>query len=247
MNQLPYNAEWMRAAQKRSPLTIVFVHHFGGSKRTVLRHVKMVNELGYDAIRFDLILQDQTSLKNLFPITADLKVGMRHFWAQQVEAILNAIEGPKVLFTFSMPSTAAIEAIGQRNAQDVRGWICDGGPFSQLLRCTWNLFQHEYKVKSQILRGVLTVAATAVWGLHYERDLKASLAQIPARFPVLSIRGGKDPLVPEMAIEEFFDLQDHLSVQVYVIPEAHHLDGIKVAPAEYRDRIATFLKTLRTT
>ena len=45
---LPFEGEWGRARERKFRETIVFVHHFGGSKRTVLRHVKMANDLGFD-------------------------------------------------------------------------------------------------------------------------------------------------------------------------------------------------------
>lgn len=239
--KLPFDAELMPAKNRRFEETVVFVHHFGGSRRTVLRHMRLVNDLGFNGIRFDLIFSKVRPQKQL-PITGDLRFGVRHVWANQIESILNATPGKKLLYSFSLPSSSALQAIAKRGARDISGLICDGGPFLQLPRCIWNLYEQEYKVESQIMRAGFTGASMLFWGFGFKEQMRQTLAEIPKDFPILSIRGWADTLVPSSAIEDFFSMQDHLDLEVLALPEAQHLKGLRDFPAEYAPRVETFLK-----
>jgi pimeloyl-ACP methyl ester carboxylesterase len=237
---LPFEGELHRSEKRRHAETVVFIHHYGGSKKTVLRHVRVVNDLGFDAVAFNLFHFEIGKAPKL-PITADLKFGTRYLWAQQIEAILNSVPGKKIVYSFSMPSISAVDAISRRQGGDVAALICDGGPFLDLPACTWNLYTHEYVVKSRILRGVFTAAGLAMFGLGVKADLPGQFRKIPAGFPVLSIQGAHDPLVPRSAIEEFFSYGKHLELEEYIIPDGVHLDGLKRAPEEYVAMVRSFL------
>lgn len=241
--RLPFDAELVRAKNRRFDETVVFVHHFGGSRRTVLRHVRMVNDLGYDAIRFDLIFHKNKPNEQL-PITGDLHWGVRYVWANQLESILNAIPGRKIIYAFSMPAASAIQAIARRKNADVVGLVCDGGPFMQLVRCMWNLYEQGYQIQSKVARAGFTGAAFLLWGLRFKKEMKSALANLPKGFPVLSIRGGKDTLVPESAVDDFFKLQRHLDLETLSLPEAGHLSGLRDFPGEYIPRVEAFLQRI---
>jgi pimeloyl-ACP methyl ester carboxylesterase len=243
--KLPFDAELMQAKHRKFEETVVLVHNFGGSRRTVLRHARLLNDLGFDCVRFDLIFH-QAKPQQKLPITADLRFGVRHVWANQIESLLNAISGRKILYTFSMPSGAAFEAVAKRQARDVAGIIADGGPFLQLHKCVWNLYQHEYNVKSRVLRAGFTAASLVLWGLSYTKQMKEALEEIPRNFPVLSIRGWNDPLVPVTAIDEFFALQSHLDLETFPIPEGTHLDGLRNFSNDYVPRVEKFLVRIST-
>ncbi|HVK61238.1 MAG TPA: alpha/beta hydrolase, partial [Bdellovibrionales bacterium] len=176
------------------------------------------------------------------PITGDLKFGARHIWAGQIEAILNAIPGKKILYTFSMPSTAAFEAIANRKAEDISAWVCDGGPFGQILRCTWNLLTHEQKIESKILRAASTGLSYFFFGLGLEKQVQQWSRSLPKDFPIFSIRGEKDPLVPPSAIEDMFAEADQVDLKVLTLPDGGHLDGLKNFPDLYKPAVERFLK-----
>lgn len=239
---LPFDGEWGRAPERKFKETIVFVHHFGGSTQNVLRHAKMAMELGYDTVRFPLVYNTILPAQKL-PITADLKFGARHVWAGQVEAMLNAIPGKKIVYSFSMPSNGALEAIAKRRAKDVAAWVCDGGPFLQIFKCSWNLFEHEFKVRSRLLRGLYTSFSYFIFGHGIDEETPKLLAMFPDGFPVLSIRGAKDPLVPEDAIDDVFRSATRLEVQELSVPDGEHLDGLKNHADAYRPVVERFLKT----
>ena len=264
---LPFDADFMPAANKRFQETIVFVHHFGGNKKSLAHHVEMVNALGYDAVRFDLMFSQINPAKHL-PITANLKFGIRHVWSEQIEAILNSIPGRKILFSFSMPSNSVMMALAHRRAKDVSGWICDGGPFLQLSKCVWNLYEHHYAIQSKVVRGALTGASLVFLGTGFEKEAAGLMRTLPRGFRILSFRGLQDPLVPAEAIDEALlgksttphtgasklvpsdksnfknDSAHPLMIETHSFEEGGHLDGLKSFPAAYRDHCESFLKEI---
>ncbi|RYZ63870.1 MAG: hypothetical protein EOP05_22895 [Proteobacteria bacterium] len=234
-----------KAPQKRFQETIVFVHHFGGGMRTTLRHLRLVNNLGFDAVRFELAF-NSFEARNLLPISADLKIGARHIWMEQIESVLNAIPGKKILYSFSMPSLGALGAIANRHANDITGWVTDGGPFLQLMRASNNLFEHEYHVKNPLLRLAYTGGSYMMFGWGTEVSVPRWLEELPKGFPVLSIRGGKDPLVPVSAINAVFNQTDCLGLEKLFIPDGAHLDGLKKFASVYEPAVKGFLTKIGT-
>ena len=239
---LPHDGELHRAGNRISDMTIVFIHHYGGSKRTLLRHVRLVNTLGYDAVVFSMWMPPKGPFR--LPLTNEKKFGVRHVWAEQIGRVLDAVPGRKVVFSLSMPTNSAVEAIAKRRAEDVDALICDGGPFLQLITCTSNLYKEVYGITSPILRAMVGTFALGVYGPGLERELPNTFARLPENFPVLSIRGEDDPLVPVEAIDEFFSHQAHLVIARLQIAGGGHLDGIKKSPDRYLSAVRDFLASL---
>ena len=237
---LPFEGELFRAREKKFNETIVFVHHFGGNKRSLLRHIKLVNEFGFDAVAFSLLFAHKMPFRML-PISADLKFGIRYIWTEQVESILNSLPGRKIIYSFSMPSNSAVEAISRRQAEDINALVCDGGPFLELIRCTWNLYEVEYGIDNIWLRGLYTGLSLFAIGLGLPLALSGIFAKFPRGFPILSIRGGHDPLVPMSAIDEFFSHAQGCEIEKVVFEEAGHLDSIKKQAKDYAQTVRTFL------
>ena len=239
---IPHDGELHRAGNRVSDRTIVFVHHYGGSKRTVLRHVRLVNSIGYDAVVFSMWMPPRGPFR--LPLTNDKKFGVRHVWAEQITHVLDAIPGSKVVYSLSMPTNSAVEAIAKRRAEDIDALICDGGPFLQLVACTSNLYEHVYGISNPILRTLVGTFALGVYDAGIERELPNTFARIRENFPVLSIRGEDDPLVPVSAIDDFFSHQAHLVLARLQIAGGGHLDGIKKRPDEYLSAVRDFLAAL---
>lgn len=239
----------MRARERRFPEVVVLVHHFGGDKRSTLRHGRMMNDLGYDCVRFSLKRHLGAGRSNpgfaALPVASDLRWGIRGVWAAQISSVLDSIEQTKIVYSLSMPTACAIEAIARRGARDVSALICDGGPFLELRRCVRNLYEIEYKVRPRVALEIATFASLLFWGPGFKRDLTARLDEIPPGFRVLSIRGLRDPLVPESAIDAVWALKRHLSVQTLRLPEGAHLDGLKRFPTEYIEAVKSFLSLER--
>lgn len=239
-NPLPYDGEWNFAKNKKHDEVVVFVHHFGGSKRTLLRHMRLMNDLGYDCVRFNLKYNKVENPTDL-SLLGDFRLGLRRVWKDQIQDILNLIPQKKILFAFSMPCVAAIAAISERRAYDIQSLICDSGPFLNIVSSTWKLYQQLYQVQNKVRLASLTALSFMMWGADFKSEVQKYFLNIPAGFSILSIRGAKDPLVPPEAIRKLFALQTHLNLKVLNLPQAHHLDGLKTSGSVYTKEIQDFL------
>ena len=154
-SQLPFDGEFYLTRKKKFKELIFFVHFYEGSKRQLLRHIKMVNDFGFDAFAFHLKGDHKEILKHL-PISSRGKFGVKHIYADQIEKLLNEIPGQKIIFSFSNPTAAAIEAMARRHCSDITALICDSGPTARFIPSAYNLFSHDYNVKSTLLKVALT-------------------------------------------------------------------------------------------
>lgn len=220
-----------------SPI-IVFVHFYGGVQRILKRHIYLVNDLGYDAFAFNM------------PEFAGLKLslfyrgrfGLKHLYARMLAYYLDQIPGQKIIFAFSNPSAAAIEVIYDRNREnkyDVAGLICDSGPSQAFMRSAWNL---AIRLKGQYsLMGLFAF----FWSYRLHREIRYQLRRFPSQFPVLSIRGGADHVIPPWHIEKVFHHMDsYLKVRSVTFAEAGHLDALKKFPELYKSSVTEWLKTI---
>jgi pimeloyl-ACP methyl ester carboxylesterase len=230
------------ASDKKSDLLIVLVHFFGGSQTHLLRHVKFLNQMGYDCISFDL-----SNHKTQIPFSkVNKRFGIVHAWGDEVRQILELTKSePVVIFSFSNPSASALEALTTPNLfLNVKGLICDGGPFAQLLKCSWNLSREEFKIKNRLIRTFATAGMFALWSPLHTHFLKESITKLPLGFPILSIRAWKDKLVPVSAIDEVFSGHSNIELHVLDLPTAEHLTGLRDAPDIYQRRVSEFLSRL---
>jgi len=238
---LPYSGFLQPSPKRRFEEVIVFVHHFGGHPKQLSKHILFVNELGFDAVAFQLRLATLTQIFRP-ALTRNHKWGVGKVWEEQITDILSAIDRPKILMTFSSPSGAALKAISERPAGDVVAAVCEGGPFSQAGRGYWNYLTYELKVKNPILRaGLVTVAYALLGGCSLLGYPQKRLQKLPKGFPLLSVRAWEDRLVSNHSIEEFLKGLEHLAVEVLSLPEVGHLQGLSRAPKEYKSRVKSFL------
>lgn len=230
---------------KRFKDLIVFVHFFGGTKLHMRRHVDLVNELGFDALTFNLSFDKNIWLKKI-PLSRNKRFGLRHIWGDEIEDVFNSQSEQKIVFAFSNPAACAIDAIARRKARDIKGLITDSGPFAQMVRCSWNLLTHEYTVKNPFLRVPATGVLSAMWGLDHTHRLHEDISSLPEKFPILSIRGWEDPLVPPAAIDDAYKNVQHLHFETLALAKAQHLNGLKDFSDEYKPRVQRFLERFGT-
>jgi hypothetical protein len=244
--ELPFDGEFFFSRTKRFEELIFFVHFYEGSKRQILRHIKMVNELGFDAFAFNL-KGDLNELKKFnLPVSPTGKFGLKHAYADQIEKLLNEIDGKKIMYTFSNPSAAAMEAMARRQCSDTVAMICDSGPTARFMPSAFQLFEQEYKVESRIARLALTPVLSLLWSPHLHKDIQDDLATFPKGFRVLSIRGWKDKLIPPAHIDEVFDGHKQLHWQKLGLPEAEHLTGLRDYKDDYVPAVKKFLTSVAT-
>lgn len=244
-SQLPFEGEFFLSRKKKFEELIFFVHFYDGSKRQLLRHIKMVNDLGFDAFAFQLQGTHKDLLKHI-PLNTGLKFGMKHAYADQIEKLLNEIPGKKIIFSFSNPSAAAIEAMARRQCSDTVALICDSGPTARFLPSAYKLFGEEYKVQSFALKAALAPLLSLGWSPHLHRDMSAQLASFPEGFKILSIRGWRDKLIPPSHIDEVFEPHTNLDWTKLSLPESDHLTGLRDFPSEYIPGVEKFLNSIAT-
>lgn len=241
---LSFGAEFHPAPQKRFQETILFIPFYGGKKPQIRRHVEMVNEFGFDAVDVEM----DTSVLN-FPnriMSPQKGLGYKHVWADQVEQLLNEIPGRKIVFAFSNPSSGAIEAIGRRRAVDITALICDGGPTAHYWDSLVKYYTTETPLPVLPARWAVATLLTPLWALNARGTLAQDLAKFPEHFPVLSIRGWKDHLIPPKHIDEVFEPHAQLSWRKLSLPEAGHLNGLRDFAEEYMPPVREFLNGVAT-
>jgi len=240
----PDEGELFKAGQKNSDQLIFFVHFFQGHKKALRRHVELVNALGYDAYVFNL--RDSLKENQYLPYSyVSKKFGMKHALADQIEEHLNLLllYPNKIVFAFSNVAGAAIEALARREQKDVTALICDSGPGSAFMYSSFQLLEHQMKVKSLALKTLFTPAVMLSWSPSLHKDIPEDLRKLPENFPVLSIRGWKDPMISPAHIDKIFEAAPNIYWRKLGLPEAGHLNGLKDYPAEYRAGLEDFLQT----
>jgi pimeloyl-ACP methyl ester carboxylesterase len=238
----PHGGYFVSPAETKYAETVVFVHQWGGRRSQLRPHMNFVAELGFRSFTFNQSFHSVDRVRLEPGLLPEAIKGLRHVWAHEIQEVLDQIEGRKILYSFSLPSGAALVALGRRKARDVTAWICDGGPFLHLHRCYWNYFTHQTPLKNPLLKEAAVLGSHFLFGAwNFKKDLRQAFAALPPEFPVLSIRGWQDPLVPVSAIEEVFELAKH-KPEVLSLPEGHHIDGLKNCPEEYKSRVGRFLR-----
>ncbi len=221
-----------------SAITVVLIHNMWGNHRILQRHVQLFQNLGYSCATFNLYKASSIKDPHPFGFFDNFKF-MHQLWVEQIEDVLNSIGGKKIVFAMSGPAVAAIIAGAKRT--DITHLICDSGPFKEVWQCTYRLLTQIWHIPTAPLRAIFTTVSVFLWGpTAYRRSQKALLAWNQS-IPIFSIRGVRDPLVFPQNIEGIFKDHKNLNVTVWTIADAHHLDGLKVFPEIYQEKISSFL------
>lgn len=230
----PDQGELYRASEKKSEALIFFVHFYNGHKKALLRHIRFVNQLGYDAYAFNL--KDEMKEHFMLPYSPiSHKFGMKHALADQIEQHLDLVGEykEKIMFAFSNISGCAIEAMARRPDIYFRSMICDSGPTLQFLDSAIKLYKQT--------KQNLPIFAIA-WSREMHKDIPVDLRKFREGFPVLSIRGWKDKLITPKGVDQVFENCPNLVWQKLSLPEAEHLTGLRDFPQEYKPVVEEFLK-----
>jgi pimeloyl-ACP methyl ester carboxylesterase len=215
---------------------IVFVHFYGGHQRILKRHIDLVNKLGFDAFAFNMPEFAGLKLSLLYKG----RFGLKHLYARMLNYYLDQIQPEKVIFAFSNPSAAAIECITDRTREgknDVLGLICDSGPSYAFIRSAWNL-----SLNTPRSFGLLALFS-CMWSLRLHHEIRNQLRHFPLKFPILSIRGGQDSVIPVWHIDSAFrGLDEYINLEVATFSEAGHLDALKKFPEKYQSLLELWLQ-----
>ncbi|HND84303.1 MAG TPA: alpha/beta hydrolase [Pseudobdellovibrionaceae bacterium] len=242
-----FDGKIFRSDDKKFAETIVLVHFYEGDMLKLARHREWLNFLGFDVYGFNMrggvIRTPDISRLHMpgLPISQDHKFGYKHLYADQVESALNQVPGQKIIYAFSNISGAAIEAINRRNCADVKALICDSGPSLKLIDSVANLVKKDWNPLWGVVLNLAAPLLSLAWSSDFHRDIRTNLSRFPQGFPVLSIEGGQDAVIPPDHIELVFKGLKNLRWSQLVLPEAGHLDGLKRFPNEYKRGVEKFL------
>lgn len=259
----PYEGRLFKAKNKKYAETVLFVPFFGSEQRELFRHIKFITDLGYDAVVFSLqktpaildfsqgVLTPLKKWKELsetlrLPVSSQMKFGLKHVYADQIENMLNLIPGKKIVFAFSNPGAAAIEALARRHCTDVTGVVFDSGPSGKFVDSFLNLCKFDWKIHSLPLRMVMAPLLSFAWSPHLHKDVQEHLNKFPKGFKILSVRGWKDRLIPPDHIDAIFDPHPELDWRKLSLPETDHLVGLRDFREEYAPVVEKFLQEIST-
>ncbi len=243
--KFPDQGELFRAKKKKHKALIFFVHFYHGDKKALLRHIRFVNQLGYDAYGFNL--RDQMKDHYMVPYsTISKKFGMKHALADQIEEHLDLLSNyeSKIMFAFSNVAACAIEAMARRPDIYFDGLICDSGPALTFLKSAFKLLTFAEPIPFLPFRLIATPLFSVAWSKDFHADVPLDLQKFRSGFPVLSIRGWKDKLMAPTDIDKIFEPCKNLVWQKLSLPEAEHLTGLRDFPDEYKPAVEDFLNQI---
>lgn len=240
--QFPYNGQLHKSLNKKYDEIVIFILFYEGEQISLKKHISLMNELGFDAFSFDLRSRFDWLQK---PISRDGQIGLKHCYADQITDVLNLFPNFKIVYSFSNPSASAIEAMAFRQCSDIKALICDSGPSGKLIESIFSLFQ-LYKNDSLLVSLTKTLLSPVAWSLKFHADVHKHLNQFPTQFPILSIRGWKDELIPPSHIDAIFEKHPQLNWKKLSLPRAGHLNGLKDFPVEYKKGVEHFINSIKT-
>ncbi len=238
---LPFNST-IHPTSSAHRETVLFVPFFGGPQKSLKKHVNLVNNLGFNAVTFDL--KDRWSQLPSNLISSKGKWGIKNVWTDQIEQLLNKIPGQKIIYSFSNPSWSALHAIALRGGYDISGIICDSGPSGELDKSMFNYFQFERPLPTWPLKYLAAQASAFLWSPRFKESILSDMKLLPPGLRVLSIRGWKDPLITPEMIDRVFEPYPQIAWEKLSIPEAKHLNGLRDHEDIYRPRVESFLNEI---
>lgn len=241
----PDEGELFKAVVKKHDALIFFVHFYQGHKKALLRHIRFMNQLGYDAYAFNI--KDKLSDHYGLPYShVSKKFGLKHAIADQIEEHINLLPEykHKIAFAFSNVSACCMEAMARRpDMTEFIGLICDSGPSLNFKDSAYNLYKYSIPI-AYPLRLLAAPILAYGWSADLHKDVPGDLMMLPQGFPVLSIRGWKDPLIKPADIDLIFEPCKNLVWQKLSLPEVGHLTGLRDFPQEYKPAVEKFLNSI---
>ena len=236
----PFQGTYYRCENKRFVETIVFIPFYGGNQKKLFRHIRFVNDLGFDAFGFDLCFPKR-NLRNLF-----FKKNLFSLWKEQIQSILGHLQEDKILFSFSNPILPTLLAFQEKDR--VRAWVCDSGPSGRFFESCLNYLTYHEPVQ-----GPLKSLRRFFWaGVFYffcigtkppQKVWKKHLKSLNQTLPILAIKGQKDLLIPPHHIDaHFHPLRLYIRLHELVLNKSSHLNGLKTESKLYQDKVGIFLR-----
>ena len=204
------------------------------------RHIQFVNELGFSAYAFNLFPQPFT---NSFDLLSSPKVyfsNLSQRWSRQISNTLCLIPGRKIIFSFSFSCNTAVQIAPRLN--NLQAVIFDGGPFDHIFKNSWLYLSHREVIKNPFVRAMAVLPWNVFFGFFFLKfKITRALKNWPPHLPVLSFQAEEDKLAPPSSIDSVLKPFSRLNVTPVRIPQAGHLQGLKLQPELYKTALKNFL------
>lgn len=230
------NFNYYPAPEKKYQERVLLVHFFGGNQKLLLRHIRVLNQIGLDVYAFDFSYRKNIVYKQ-FPKLKNKEYQIQKIWMQELKDVLDYVPGPVVFFSFSGPASCSVHWAA-KHPEKVIGLVSDSGPFTHLFKCNFNLAKVEFGLKSKWQRLLFSVFITPLWNTAHTKELLENLANIKEATPYLSIQPVLDEVVPIDYQEDVFARSPHkLKLEVLRLEKSGHLTGLKLQPQKYKQRL----------
>ena len=241
----PYEGEWIHPSQKKHKEVMILTHWYGGHKKQLKRHVKLINDLGFSAFVFNLFPQPFVDSFQLMKKPSLYLASLNTRWKKQLQKILSYIQEDSVVFSFSYSCNVMAELACQYS--HIQGLIFDGGPFTSPLTNSWRYLSYQEVISNPFLRGMCMIPWNVFARLFFLKNkIKKSLSQLPSQFPILSFQSESDVLVPPSCITQILaPHRQHLKITEVTLKNSGHLQGIKTQPNLYQKSLSSFLSQLQ--
>lgn len=232
---------WYFAA-RGSDKTVILAHSYGGNrlqfKEQTFNMVKAFLDQEYNVFSFDF--------RNSGKSAGD-KTTLGYY---EKEDLLGAVAKAKalgsrktVLLGFSMGATASILAASESG--DVSAVVADS-PYSSLESFLGlNLAAWGGSLPPIPFNKTVGLSIQALAGIDIDRVSPVKAVEYLAPRPLLIIRGRDDTVTPSEDVNEIYSLYSGVEgarAELWQVDGAGHLEAYTKAPADYMDRVLTFLR-----
>jgi pimeloyl-ACP methyl ester carboxylesterase len=221
---------------------VVIGHGIGLSKSAALAQARFLHEAGYTVCLFDFrnhgaSTQDRAWWDMSRRFTADIAAVVRHLHGTGEYA-----RSRFAVYGFSFSSFPVFFSLQQAD-YPVDAVVCDSGPTLHIDPLFGNFLKTGALPVPRAFAGpparTLLERSCLAFGNAMLKPRWPPTDPVYDRVPALFLAGADDPVVP---VEEVRALADRYSAAtVTVLPGVAHLDGMKVAPDDYRRAVLGFL------
>lgn len=218
------------------------VHNFAGTQDNFVKHVSLLNDLGFDVVTFDLNWHKHGHKKifNNF---------LMPYWAGEIEGAFSEILETRQLiaFCFSGLSFCAISKLPKlmkRYSGKVKALVFDSGPFENYIQCIRNMVKLYLGIKNRFKAELLTQFFVFTWGPHSMASVHENfkkIFEVNPDLPVLSFQGLQDGIVPQEYIHACFENPTPKNFTEVIFKNGGHLTSLKEEPEKYKSVLEKFL------
>jgi uncharacterized protein len=218
---------------KKAKATVIVLHGYGTNKSDILSFAEMLHHHGYNVLVFDFRAHGLTKGKCTlgYNETRDL-AGAVNYLETRKDIDQNKIG----VLGCSMGANVAI--IGAANDWRIKAVVADSG-FASFEKTITKFAKLFYNLpKYPFVPPAIWFAELRAGFFAKKADATKYIGMISPR-PVFIIGGANDVRIPPVNQDDLFKAAGEPK-QLWIVPEADHLEARSLWPREYEDKVVTF-------